>query len=63
MITENQSKAVSADQESQLKLLKTTTSVLAKEPIYPDHRIRPQKLRQNSSSHWQVLTSQAIGRS
>ena len=26
------------------------------EPIYPDHRIRPQKLRQNSSRNWQVLT-------
>ena len=24
---------------------------LSIEPIYPDHRIRPQKLRQNSSSH------------
>ena len=31
------------------------------EPIYPDHRVTPQKLqtssRQNSSSHWKVLTS------
>ena len=27
------------------------------EPIYPDHRMRPQKLRQNSSNYWQVLTS------